>query len=129
MAFADLSDSRAIEQAAGEFDLIGRISFLKKYGFKRSREFFLEISGRHYDSKPIIAAAHGYQFPAMGPLKYTDFSGGEATVQRKLEALGFRVVVQKEVTPNFRADDAGVVDEPTHRLALWRQLQAIGQER
>jgi hypothetical protein len=86
MAFADLNDPRAIEQAVSEFDQIGRAPFLKKYGFRRSREFFLEISGRHYDSKPIIAAAHGYQFAALGPLKYTDYSGGEATVRygRKL---------------------------------------------
>src|SRR4051794_751433 len=128
MAFADLSDPRAIEQAVDEFDIVGRDSFLKKYGFRRSREFFLEISGRRYDSKPIIAAAHGYQFPTLGPLKYTNFSGGEATVQRKLEALGFRVVVQNGIMPDFKADDAGVADERAHRLALWRQLQAIGQE-
>src|SRR4051794_8547906 len=116
MAFADLSDPRAIEQAVGEFDQVGRVSFLKKYGFRRSREFFLEISGRHYDSKPIIAAAHGYQFPDFGPLKYTDFSGGEATVQRKLESLEFRVVVEKVATPDFPDDNVGVADERVHRL-------------
>jgi hypothetical protein len=35
--------------------------------------------------------ALGYQFPDLGPLTRDEFSGGENTVQRKLEELGFEV--------------------------------------
>jgi len=51
----------------------------------------LDIDGRLYDSKAIVGAAHGYEFPLAGPLRTGDFSGGEATVTRKLEELGFTV--------------------------------------
>jgi hypothetical protein len=51
--------------------------------------------GRSYDSKAIVAAAHGYQFPADGPLDPAHRSGGAATVVRKLRELGFIVVTNK----------------------------------
>ena len=38
-----------------------------------------------FDCKAIAAAAHGVQFPSEGPLKFDRFSGGYATVCRKLE--------------------------------------------
>jgi hypothetical protein len=38
-----------------------------------------------------MGAAHGYANPALGPLRSSDFSGGEATVARKLEQLGFEI--------------------------------------
>src|SRR6516225_10514073 len=38
-----------------------------------------------FDSRAIVAAAHGVQFPSEGPLKFDRFSGGYATVRRKLE--------------------------------------------
>ncbi|WP_158282092.1 MULTISPECIES: HNH endonuclease [unclassified Azospirillum] len=83
----------AIRQAVNEFDLIGREAFLTGYGFRKARRYFLEVDGKLYDSKAVIAAAHGYQYPNRGPLVYDDFSGGEKTVQRKLEELGFHVKV------------------------------------
>jgi hypothetical protein len=43
--------------------------------------------------KAIVGAAHGFQHPTRGPLSVQDFSGGEQTVKRRLEALGFTVVV------------------------------------
>src|SRR5690606_24286066 len=42
--------------------------------------------------KAIVGAAHFYEFPESGALKATDFSGGEATVERLLSNLGFQVV-------------------------------------
>lgn len=91
MTLADLTSSNAVLRAVEEYDEIGRDAFLAKYGFGRAREYFLEYNGKSYDSKAIVGAAHGYQFPHEGPLGSDAFSGGEATVQRKLEDLGFTI--------------------------------------
>jgi hypothetical protein len=93
MTFADLSSARAVEQAVEEFDRLGRDAFLEKYGFGPAQAYFLEIDGKRYDSKAIVGAAHGFQFPSLGPLRAADFGGGDATVRSKLERLGFNVVV------------------------------------
>lgn len=93
MALADLTDRTAVLRAIEEADALGRERFLDKYGFRPSREYFLQHNGSRYDSKAIVGAAYGYQHPAEGPLKPSDFSGGESTVRRKLEELGFSVVV------------------------------------
>ena len=90
MAFQDITDPGAVQLAIAEFDRVGTHSFLTKYGFKRSRTFFLVVGDREYDSKAIAGAAHGYQFPNLGPLRPSDFSGGEATVARKLRSLGLK---------------------------------------
>ncbi len=94
MALADLTEPTAVLKAIKESDALGRQTFLEKYGFSPSREYFLRHEGKLYDSKAIVGAAHGFQHPDRGPLRATDFSGGEQTVQRKLEQLGFDVEVQ-----------------------------------
>jgi len=96
MSFGDLNSSAAVEAAIEEFDAIGRAAFLDKYGYGEAREYFLVHGGRYYDSKAVVGVAHGYQFPNQGPLEATDFSGGRQTVQRKLQSLGFTVVVREE---------------------------------
>ncbi len=40
-----------------------------------------------------VGVAHGYEFPNDGALASSEFNGGEATVKRKLEELGFTVCV------------------------------------
>ena len=99
MSLAELTSARAVEQAIAEFDRLKREPFLTKYGFGQAREYFVRHENRLYDSKAIVGAAFGYQYPDRGPLKPSDFSGGEATVQTKLEELGFEMVVVKPVTP------------------------------
>ena len=91
MALGDLTSRQAVLDAIAEFDRLGRDAFLDKYGFGRARDYFLVVDGREYDSKAIVGAAHGYQFPEDGPLRADTFSGGEATVRRKLAELGFTV--------------------------------------
>lgn len=98
MALADLTDPAAVLRAIEEADALGRQGFLDKYGFRPSREYFLQHNGNHYDSKAIAGAAYGYQHPAEGSLKPSDFSGGESTVRRKLEDLGFNVVVSPKAS-------------------------------
>src|SRR5215471_18928286 len=95
MPLADLTSRDAVLNALEEYDRIGQGPFLRKYGFGRARSYFIVQGGRSYDSKAVVGAAHGYQYPERGPLRAADFSGGDDTVKRKLEALDFTVVVTK----------------------------------
>jgi hypothetical protein len=91
MPLSALSERNAVLQAMKEYDEIGRDSFLEKHKYGRARGYFVVHDGKRYDSKAIAGVAVGIQFPSEGPLRATDFSGGEATVKAKLEELGFRV--------------------------------------
>ena len=90
MALSDVT-AEGVERAMAEFDRLGRASFLARYGFGQARGYFLIRGGRHYDSKAVVGAAHGYDRPELGPLQPQDFTGGEATVARRLNSLGFEV--------------------------------------
>lgn len=83
----------AVLAALDEFVALGRTKFLENYKFGRARDYFVRhpTAAALCDSKAIVGAAYGYQFPAEGPLKPDDFSGGEATVVSVLRALGFEV--------------------------------------
>jgi hypothetical protein len=90
----DIQSRDSVLAAVAEFDRLGQVAFLEKYGFKSADRFFLELDGRRYDSKAIVGAAYGYEFHDRGPLRSNEFSGGAATVQPLLERLGFTVVVE-----------------------------------
>ena len=89
MPLSDLTDPAAVNAAMDEFDRLGREGFLRKYGFGPSRAYFVRRDGKYYDSKAIVGAAHGLQYPQKGQLHSDDFSGGENTVRALLERLGF----------------------------------------
>ena len=91
MAFTDVSDPDSVRSAISEFDEIGQTAFLKKYGFGKARNYHVVVAGKRYDSKAIFGAAHGYQFPDLGPLNWKQFSGGALTVERALSEMGFVV--------------------------------------
>ncbi len=91
MALSDMKSSKAILTAIKEFDDLGRVTFLNKYGFGHARKYFVDYENQLYDSKAIIGVAHGFEFPGKGILKSIDFSGGRLTVCPKLEELGFKV--------------------------------------
>ncbi|MGC8480114.1 MAG: HNH endonuclease [Acidimicrobiales bacterium] len=111
MSLGDLSDRAAVINAIREYDVLGRDAFLAKYGYEHARSYFLEYEGRHYDSNAIIGVAHGYQFPELGPLAARSFSGGAATVERKLQELGFHVISsQISQTPNSPRSERGHMD-------------------
>jgi MoxR-like ATPase len=99
MAFRDLSDPQAVELAIQEFDELGRDSFLKKHGFGPSRGYLIRFNGKEYDSKAIAGVAHGYQFPELGALSASEFTGGVGArgAARKLRTLGFEVVPLDDV--------------------------------
>jgi hypothetical protein len=92
MTLGDLQSRTAVLQAVDEYDRLGQQRFLDRYGFGPARRYFLIYDDRSYDSKAIVAAAHGYESPERGPLRSAEFNGGQ-TVQRKLESLGFEVKV------------------------------------
>lgn len=92
-----------------EFDELGRGEFLTKYGFGEARSYFLHQDGTDYDSKAIVGAAHTRRHSV--PLTAGDFSGGEATVKKILEDLGFEVRVRTAAAGN------GKVTETT--LGAW----------
>ncbi len=92
MARLSLNTRESVLAAAAECDALGREQFLRKYGFGQSRKYFLFLNGKHYDSKAICGVAYGVEHSTQGPLSARAFSGGELTVQRVLEELGFTVV-------------------------------------
>lgn len=96
MTISDIKDRRPVLEAIDEFDRLGRETFLRRYEYRPSRSYRLLHNEREYDSKPIIGVARGYARPDLGPMKATDFSGGDATVRRKLEELGFTVIFDGE---------------------------------
>jgi hypothetical protein len=95
MPLSDLTSREAVVDAMREFDSLGREAFLKKYDFGEAREYFLREKNRLYDSKSIVGVAYGLQYPTLGPLRASDFSGGEASVKKALERLGFTVIAPR----------------------------------
>lgn len=83
--------------ALEEFDSLGRQEFLAKYGFGEARRYFLVRNGKEYDSKAVIGAAYSRRHGV--PLPAAEFSGGEATVKKWLEDLGFTVEVRAATSP------------------------------
>ncbi|GGD31416.1 hypothetical protein [Nocardioides daphniae] len=94
MSLKDITQPRAVTQALNEAQKLGRAGFLSKYGFGKAHRYFVLWQGRHFDSKAILGAAHGYQHGT--PLKPADFSGGEDTVASRLRALGFTVATDSD---------------------------------
>ncbi len=59
MSLAKLQSRAAVEAAIAEFDRVGRVYSLEKYGFSKSREYMLRdpATGKLYDTKAIVGAA------------------------------------------------------------------------
>ena len=85
----DVTNPDAVRSAIREYDALGQEAFLAKYGFKRATKFVVVDGGREYDSKALLAAAHGFEHPDKGPLP-NNFNGGAQTTSR-LRALGFTI--------------------------------------
>ena len=98
MALGDVT-AEGVVRAMAEFDQLGREAFLKKYGFRKARGYFLIHDERRYDSKAVVGVAHGYDHPDLGPLLSKEFSGGDATVVPHLKSLGFAVETPRRNPP------------------------------
>ena len=106
--YKDLTSRDAVIKAIDEFDELGRKEFLSKYGFGKSRQFFLVYEGKQYDSKAIFGAAFGYQFSRS--LQSDEFSGGNETVRPILEKLKFTVIA------NSVDDTISLAEETTDKM-------------
>src|SRR4030095_14878929 len=129
MALSDLT-REAVLAAVKEHDQLGRVEFLQRYGFGEARAYSLILDGRQYDSKAIAGAAHGFARPDVGPLAARDFSGGEATVKRTLERLGFSVhratVAKTPAVPSLEVGRIYSWDELGRAFGFNPQLFQIG---
>jgi 5-methylcytosine-specific restriction enzyme A len=101
MTLADITFS-AVEKAIEEYDEIGKVVFLRSYGFGDSKKYWIVHNGNRYPSKAIAGAAH--KFIDGKPLSAAVFSGGDATVVQKLKHLGFEVD-ELERNPNWTRDE------------------------
>ncbi len=110
MGVADLTSREAVFAAIREFDELGRERFLAKYGYGPALEYFVRHDGRLYDSKALLGAAIGHQYPERGPMLNSEFSGGEP-VRRRFEALGFDFVVDAGAQPDVRPTQAWWVNQ------------------
>lgn len=124
MSLAELTDRDAVLSALEEFDRLERDQFLRTYGFKSARSYFRRHGGRLYDSKAIAGVAHGIQHRGGQPLPASAFSGGEATVARKLRSLGFEVIERSE--QESPQPSGRIAQERARREAMWASLIAAG---
>src|SRR4051794_17750353 len=92
MGLNDLRRPESVRSAMAECDAIGREPFLAKYGFRKSRTYLVLDGPRFYDSKPLLAAAHGVEHRDLGPLSPDSFSGGDDHAAAVLRRLGFDVI-------------------------------------
>ncbi len=83
--------------AIEECDQLGRDAFLKRYGYREARDYFIVRNGRRYDSKAIAGVAHRGVDGRV--LRAAEFSGGAATVGRVLGHLGFLLGSRQDASP------------------------------
>jgi hypothetical protein len=93
LTLGDLTDAAAVQAALDEFVRLGQKAFLQKHGFGRASGYLVRDprTGLWADSKAIAGVALSHQFAGVPALTASEFSGGVATVVRKLELLGFDV--------------------------------------
>ena len=106
MGLTDLTRPAVLE-AIAECDRLSRPAFLEVYGFREARRYFIEYHGNQYDSKAIAGVAHRFIENDRGPLTADQFSGGEASVAKKLRELGFVVspVTKSKRNPSWSRDE------------------------
>ncbi|HEU4513040.1 MAG TPA: hypothetical protein VFR87_08040 [Nocardioidaceae bacterium] len=93
MATLDAIRREHVVKAIEEYDALGAEEFLSRYGFRTARDYVLVYDGRSYDSKAVVAVAHGY---ATGrPLSYDELRGGKDGAAKVLWDLGFEVTVSE----------------------------------
>src|ERR1700754_3743642 len=100
-AISRLTSRQAVLDALSEFDRHGREAFLRLHGFGEATNYFVVHEGKAYDSKAVAGVAFGHQFPARGPLRPNQFSGGDASVLAALERLDFVVKTKVELERQF----------------------------
>ena len=111
MSLADITFS-AVQSAIDEFDDLGRDAFLVKYGFADAKRYWLVQDGKRYPSKAIAGVAHKF-IDGAAILGSNSFTGGESSVVKRLESLGFQI-------ENFARNPPWNRDELILALALYK---------
>jgi hypothetical protein len=89
MAFRDIQHEDVLSAIALLDDPVEGARRLDELHFKPAKYLRLVYKGKFYDSKAVVGIAHGF---ATGEyLTSRDFTGGEESVVRVLERLGFYV--------------------------------------
>ena len=102
MTLADITNE-AVDSAILEYDQLGADAFPAQYGFTPAKRHWLELNGKRYPSKAIAGVAHKY-LDGRQLLPSASFTGGEASVGRKLRQLGF-VIDAPERNPPWSRDE------------------------
>ncbi|HJX79001.1 HNH endonuclease [Glutamicibacter sp.] len=110
-----VTDRNAVLSALAEHDRIGRIHFLKKYGYGEAKEYVVIESGMQYDSKAIYGVAHYYQHGT--PLVSNEFNGGISQVVTPLRNLGFEVRELGDLANSVSIEEAET--DPKTFIVLW----------
>ncbi len=124
MGLRDIDEGDVLA-AVAEFDAIGREAFLHRYGMGQAKSYLLLLNGREYDSKAIVAAAHGHH-PGLSPLRASDFSGGARGAANVLRELGFSVPTPKREPDWVRDESILLVD--LVRQSGWRTARPDSRE-
>lgn len=135
----DLTSREAVLLAMSEFRKLGREKFIEKYSapeakFRKSKEVFVFMDGIPYDSKPLAAAAYGFQHGRNKALHSNDFYGGAPT-EAVFESLGFSITrwlspklekgniyTREELRNMFNISDATIntgVFQPKGSNSIW----------
>ena len=138
---AELTDPAAVQAALDEYLLLGQTQFLEHHGFRQASGYVIRDprSGQWADSKAIAGVAVGKQFPTDGTLKAAQFSGGVATVVRRLGLLGFEVrPLDSRTGQDWGRDEVEIIvsdylrmllselaGQPYNKAAHRRQLKAL----
>ncbi|MBV9334860.1 MAG: hypothetical protein JO243_03125 [Solirubrobacterales bacterium] len=89
MRVADITSQDAVRAAARECDALGEEAFLYEYGFGAAGDLVGVLDGQRYPAEALLAAAHGHQYPDVGPLADSDFSGVTETTTKLVERSRF----------------------------------------
>ena len=138
---ADLSDPAAVQAALDEYQRLGQTAFLELHGFRQASSYVVldPRSEQWADSKAIAGVAVGKQFPTEGTLRAVQFSGGVATVVRRLGLLGFEVrPLDSRTGHDWGRDEVEIIvfdylrmllselaGQPYNKAAHRRQLQTL----
>jgi hypothetical protein len=94
---------------------------LKKYGFGKSRGYFLPHDSKSYGSKAVAGAAHGNIGSGFQPLSASEFSGDDKTAAKSFRALRFTVLEPSDSKPAGIPFEVGKTPAARHPSSLGRQ--------
>lgn len=85
----------AVLDALDEYEDLGVEQFLERYGLSAQTDVILEYTGRRYDGRALLGAAHRYQHGT--PLTAAELENREGDIAAALARLKFHVVTTAKV--------------------------------